>query len=212
MILLLRQEPRNVFIVGISPISATPPGDVMLNEIRWHGRGGQGVVTASRMLAQAALLEGKFVQAFPEFGPERTGAPILGFTRISDKKIRIHSHVYNPSLVVVLDPTLLESVDVTTGLARNGRLVVNSEKNPRQIKEKLAAPNAKAFTVDATRIALEILGRAITNTAMLGAVIRAAPIVSLESVKAAVRERFTENLADRNVTAIERAYSEVVSE
>ncbi|MEM3004629.1 MAG: pyruvate ferredoxin oxidoreductase subunit gamma [Candidatus Bathyarchaeia archaeon] len=184
----------------------------MLNEIRWHGRGGQGVVTASRMLAQAALLEGKFVQAFPEFGPERTGAPILGFTRISDKKIRIHSHVYNPSLVVVLDPTLLESVDVTTGLARNGRLVVNSEKNPRQIKEKLAAPNAKAFTVDATRIALEILGRAITNTAMLGAVIRAAPIVSLESVKAAVRERFTENLADRNVTAIERAYSEVVSE
>jgi 2-oxoacid:acceptor oxidoreductase gamma subunit (pyruvate/2-ketoisovalerate family) len=184
----------------------------MLNEIRWHGRGGQGVVTASRMLAQAALLEGKFVQAFPEFGPERTGAPILGFTRISDERIRIHSHVYTPGLVVVLDPTLLESVDVTTGLTRNGRLVVNSEKTPAQIKEKLETPNAKTFTVDATRIALEALGRAITNTAMLGAVIRAAPIVSLESVKAAVRERFAESLAVRNITAIERSYSEVVSE
>ncbi|MBS7622887.1 pyruvate ferredoxin oxidoreductase subunit gamma [Candidatus Bathyarchaeota archaeon] len=184
----------------------------MLSEIRWHGRGGQGVVTASRILAQAALLEGKFVQAFPEFGPERTGAPILGFTRISDERIRIHSHVYTPSLVVVLDPTLLESVDVTTGLNKNGILVVNSEKTPRQIKERLGVHDAKAFTVDATRIALEVLGRAITNTAMLGAVVRAAPIASLDSVKAAVRERFTESLADRNVTAIERAYSEVVCE
>jgi len=124
----------------------------MLNEVRWHGRGGQGVVTASRILAHAALLEGKYVQAFPEFGPERTGAPILGFTRISDEKIRIHSHVYTPSLVVVLDPTLLESVDVTAGLARDGRLIVNSDKNPARVKEKAGATSAKTFTVDATRI------------------------------------------------------------
>jgi len=184
----------------------------MLNEIRWHGRGGQGVVTASRILAQAALQEGKFVQAFPEFGPERTGAPILGFTRISDEKIRIHSHVYAPSLVVVLDPTLLESVDVTAGLARNGKLVVNSEKTPLQIKEKLGASSAKTFTVDATRISLEVLGKAITNTAMLGAVIKAAPIASLESVRTAVKERFAGGLADKNIAAIERAYDEVICE
>ncbi len=183
----------------------------MLNEIRWHGRGGQGVVTASRMLAQAALLEGKFVQAFPEFGPERTGAPILGFTRISDERIRIHSHVYTPNLVVVLDPTLLESVDVTAGLVKSGQLVVNSGKTPDQIKSELEATTARAFTVDATRISLEILGRAITNTAMLGAAIRAVPMANLESVRKAVRERFTGELGDRNVKAIERAYNEVVS-
>jgi 2-oxoisovalerate ferredoxin oxidoreductase gamma subunit len=182
----------------------------MLNEIRWHGRGGQGVVTASRMLAQAALLEGKSVQAFPEFGPERTGAPILGFTRISDERIRIHSHVYTPNLVVVLDPTLLESVDVTAGLVKSGQLVVNSGKTANQIKSELAT-TTRAFTVDATRISLEILGRAITNTAMLGAVIRAVPMANLESVRKAVRERFTGDLGDRNVKAIERAYNEVVS-
>jgi 2-oxoisovalerate ferredoxin oxidoreductase gamma subunit len=181
----------------------------MLNEIRWHGRGGQGVVTASRMLAQAALLEGKFVQAFPEFGPERTGAPILGFTRISEERIRIHSHVYTPNLVVVLDPTLLESVDVTAGLVKSGQLIVNSGKTPDQIKLELAT-TATASTVDATRISLEILGRAITNTAMLGAVIRAVPMANLESVRKAVRERFTGDLGDRNVKAIERAYNEVV--
>jgi len=163
------------------------------------------------MLAQAALLEGKFVQAFPEFGPERTGAPILGFTRISDERIRIHSHVYTPNLVVVLDPTLLESVDVTAGLVKSGQLVVNSGKTPEQIKSELEATTTRAFTVDATRISLEILGRAITNTAMLGAVIRAVPMVNLESVRKAVRERFTGDLGERNVKAIERAYNEVAS-
>jgi len=183
----------------------------MLNEIRWHGRGGQGVVTASRMLAQAALLEGKSVQAFPEFGPERTGAPILGFTRISDERIRFHSHIYTPNLVVVLDPTLLESVNVTAGLVNSGQLVVNSSKTPDQIKSELQVTAARAFTVDATRISLEILGRAITNTAMLGAVIKAVPMASLESVRRAVKERFTGDLGDRNVKAIERAYGEVVS-
>jgi pyruvate ferredoxin oxidoreductase gamma subunit/2-oxoisovalerate ferredoxin oxidoreductase gamma subunit len=184
----------------------------MINEIRWHGRGGQGVVTASRMLAQAALLDGKYVQAFPEFGPERTGAPILGFTRTGDERIRLHSHVYTPNVVVVLDPTLLESVNVTAGLTRNGSLIVNSQKKPSQIKAELKVVGVKAFTVDATKIALEVLGRAITNTAMLGAVVRAVPITSLESLKRAVRERFAGNLGERNIKAIERAHDEVVTE
>jgi 2-oxoacid:acceptor oxidoreductase gamma subunit (pyruvate/2-ketoisovalerate family) len=184
----------------------------MLIEIRWHGRGGQGVVTASRMLAQAAMLEDKFVQAFPEFGPERTGAPILGYTRVSDERIRLHSHVYSPNIVVVLDSTLLEAADVGAGLARGGRLVVNSKESPSEIKSKLSVFEARTFTVDATKISLEVLGKAITNTAMLGAVIKAAPIVGMPSVKTAVRDRFSGSLGDKNIEAIERAYKGVISE
>jgi 2-oxoacid:acceptor oxidoreductase gamma subunit (pyruvate/2-ketoisovalerate family) len=184
----------------------------MLSEIRWHGRGGQGVVTASRMLAQAALLEGKFVQAFPEFGPERTGAPILGYTRVSDERIRLHSHVYYPNIVVVLDSTLLESANVGAGLVRGGRLVVNSQESPSEVKSKLSVFKAQTFTVDATKISLEVLGKAITNTAMLGAVIKAAPIVGMPSVKTAVRERFPGSLGDKNIEVIERAYKGVISE
>ncbi len=182
----------------------------LLYEIRWHGRGGQGVVTASRLLAEAAMSEGKHVQAFPEFGPERTGAPIRGFTRISDKKIRMHSQIYDPNMVVVLDPTLLESINVAEGLVKEGKLVVNTNLAPNDLTKKLGIKNIKTYAVDATRIALDVLGRPITNTAMLGAVVKAEPLTSLESIVKSISERFHGTMGEKNVQAIKRAYQEVV--
>ena len=107
----------------------------MLVEVRWHGRGGQGIVTVSRLLAYAALLDGKYVQAFPEFGPERRGAPVTSYTRISDEPITIHSHIYNPNIVVIVDPTLIGKVDVTGGLVQDGTIVANTEKNVAELKQ-----------------------------------------------------------------------------
>lgn len=181
----------------------------MLFEIRWHGRGGQGVVTASRLLAEAALLEGKHVQSFPEFGPERTGAPIRGFTRISDEKIRVHSQIYDPNMVVVLDPTLLESIDVAGGLVKDGKIVVNTDTSPQELIKKLNISDAQAYTVDATRIALDVLGRPITNTAMLGAVIKVEPLIELDSIFKSVSERFHGAIGEKNIQAIKKAYEEV---
>ncbi len=181
----------------------------MLFEIRWHGRGGQGVVTASRLLAEAAMFEGKHVQAFPEFGPERTGAPIRGFTRISDEKIRVHSQIYDPNMVVVLDPTLLESINVADGLIKGGKIVVNTGMAPQDLLKKLKIDDAKAYTVDATRIALDVLGRPITNTAMLGAVVKAEPMIELNSIIESVSKRFHGAIGEKNVQAIKRAYEEV---
>jgi len=183
---------------------------VTLIEVRWHGRGGQGVVTVSRLLAQAALLEDKYAQAFPEFGPERLGAPILGFTRISEKPIEVHSQVYNPHYVVVLDPTLLGVIDVFKGLIEGGSAVVNINKSPEELKSELKMrEDINVFTVDATNIAIDVLGRPIYNTAMLGALIRVSKLTSLESVKNATINRFGAELGKRNVAVIERAYKEV---
>lgn len=180
----------------------------MLVEVRWHGRGGQGVVTVSRLLAYAALLDGKYVQAFPEFGPERRGAPVTGYTRISDEPIRIHSYIYNPDIVVVVDPTIMGSIDVTKGLAENGIIVANTEKSPEDLKSQLGAEKAKVYTVNAVRIALDILGRPIYNTAMLGALIKASPLVSLDSLSRVVKERFPGAIGEKNVAVIKRAYEE----
>lgn len=166
-------------------------------------------MTVSRLLAHGALLEGKHVQAFPEFGPERTGAPILGFTRISDEPIEIHSQVYAPDSVVVLDPTLLKSIDVTDGLAKGGHLVVNSERRPEELRGGLKRTDVVCHSVDATRIALDVLGRPIFNTAMLGALIRVEPLVKIESVVRALQERFPGPLADKNAEAIRRAHEQV---
>ena len=180
----------------------------MLVEVRWHGRGGQGVVTVSRLLAYAALLDGKYVQAFPEFGPERRGAPVTGYTRISDEPIRIHSYIYNPNIVVVVDPTIMGSIDVTKGLAENGIIVANTEKSPEDLKSQLGAEKAKVYTVNAVRIALDILGRPIYNTAMLGALIKASPLVSLDSLSRVVKERFPGAIGEKNDAVIKRAYEE----
>ncbi|MBT8172320.1 2-oxoacid:acceptor oxidoreductase family protein [Candidatus Bathyarchaeota archaeon] len=183
-----------------------------LKEFRWHGRGGQGAWTASELLARAAIHEGKYIQSFPEFGPERMGAPVKAYTRISEEPIRLHCAVYNPNLAIVMDPTLLATVQVTKGLDENGILIVNSPKEPKIMKEELQMTKGKLWTVTATDIAMRILGRAITNTAMLGVVARATGIVKMESIENAVKERFPEPLAGKNIGVIKEAYKEAKSE
>ncbi len=181
-------------------------------EIRWHGRGGQGAWTASELLAKAAILEGKHVQSFPEFGPERMGAPLAAYTRISDKPIRLHCSIYTPSVAVVLDPTLLKTVKVTDGLTENGILIVNTQEGPVELRKKLSIASQKVWTVPATDIAIKILNIPITNTAMLGAATRAASLVNLESVEKVIRERFRQELAERNVAVIREAYEKARTE
>jgi len=183
-----------------------------LKEIRWHGRGGQGAWTASEILAKAAIMEGKYIQSFPEFGPERMGAPVNSYTRISEEPINLHCSVYNPDIVVVLDPTLLKTVAVTQGLKENGALIVNTKVTPAEIRKKLDLKTGKVWTVPATEIAIRILGRSITNTAMIGVVARATKIVSLESIEKAARERFPPNIADKNIPIIREAYEEAKTE
>ena len=145
-----------------------------LVEIRWHGRGGQGAKTAALLLGDAALASGKYIQAFPEYGPERMGAPVASFNRISPKPILLHSGVTNPDIVVVLDPTLIESVNVTEGMNEGGVLIVNTERAPKDVKSDCSViPGIKVFTVDASRISIDCIGKEIPNTPMLGALIKA---------------------------------------
>ena len=177
-------------------------------EIRWHGRGGQGAWTASELLAKAAILEGKYIQSFPEFGPERMGAPMAAYTRISDGPIKLHCSIYSPNVVVVLDPTLLKTVKVTHGLTDDGVLVVNTREKPAELRMKLDVTSQKVWTVPATDIAIRILNVPITNTSMLGAATRAASLVSLESIEKVIRERFQHALAERNIAVIKEAYKE----
>lgn len=182
----------------------------MLHEVRWHGRAGQGVITSSRLLAQAALLEGKHVQAFPEFGPERLGAPISGFTRISDEVIDTRSQIYNPEFVVVLDSSLLGVVNVTRGLLENGRVILNSPKRAAEIASRLSLAESQVRTIDATRLSMEIAGRPIVNTAMLGALARVAPLASLSSMESAIKERFAGSLAEKNIELMRRVHEMAV--
>jgi len=181
----------------------------MLAEIRWHGRGGQGIVSVSRLLAEAALLDKKHVQSFPEFGPERSGAPVRGFTRISDEPISVHSQIYNPNVVVVVDPTLL-NVSVAAGLAKNGTIIANTERSIDELKKLLSVNDAHVYSVNARRIAMDVLGRPIYNTAMLGALIKVVPLTSFESIANVVRQRFPGTLGEKNVEAVKRASEEVV--
>ena len=181
-------------------------------EVRWHGRGGQGAWTASELLARAAIYEGKYIQSFPEFGPERMGAPVAAFTRISTEPIQIHCAVYNPDVVAVLDPTLLKTVPVTKGLNEEGTIIINSKENPADTRKMLNTDKGKIWTVPATEIAMRIVGRPITNTAMLGAVARITGAVKLESIEKVVEERFRRDIAEKNVAVVKEAYKEVKSE
>jgi len=176
-------------------------------EIRWHGRGGQGAVTSVEMLTLAAIGEGKYAQGFPSFGPERRGAPVAAFTRIDDKRIKVRSAIYNPDVVVVLDSSLVNLVNVTEGLKSDGMLVVNTTKSPEELKKELNF-QGKVATVDASRIAWEELGVPITNTTMLGALIKALKVVKLDSTKAPMEHRFG-RIAKKNLAALNRAYEEV---
>jgi len=187
-----------------------------LFEIRFHGRGGQGAVTGAKLLGNAAMLENKQFQAFPHFGAERRGAPVLAFTRISEQPIRIHSYIYEPEAVVVLDETLLDLPRVLEGVREDTHLIVNTPHSPEEIQRKVKA-KARISTVDATKIALDagllVAGLAVVNTIMLGAIARATGIVSIESVKKAILDGLTPDLgkekAQANVEAAQRAYNEL---
>jgi 2-oxoacid:acceptor oxidoreductase gamma subunit (pyruvate/2-ketoisovalerate family) len=177
-------------------------------EVRFHGRGGQGAWTASLLLAQGGLREGKYVQSFPAFGPERAGAPITAYTRISDEPIDIHSSIYEPDVVVVLDPTLL-GPSVVEGLKPGGKMVINTPDSPEEVESCLGLKGVEVWTIDATSLALEVLKRPITNTVMLGALVKATGIVTLNSLLEAVRERFRGEMGELNVRVVETAYKEV---
>ncbi|HHT9124204.1 MAG TPA: 2-oxoacid:acceptor oxidoreductase family protein [Candidatus Brocadiia bacterium] len=192
----------------------------MLNnliEIRWHARGGQGAKTAATWVAELAVDEGKFSQGYPDYGPERMGAPTKGYTRISTSEVRVHSPIYNPDVVAVLDNTLLGSENVCEGIKANGKLIINSPDSPDSIRKKFSINNGiKIFTVNATQISIDEIGRPIPNTPMIGALIKATNVLSMETIINDVRKKFAKKFSDKiiqgNISAIERGYKEVQSE
>jgi len=183
-------------------------------EIRWHGRGGQGTVTAAKVLADACLSGGRHVQAFPEYGPERAGAPLRAYNRVSSKELRMHCPVLHPQVVSVVDATLIDSINVSEGATEKAIFLVNSSKDPKEIRERLnAGAGQKVFTVDATRIALDCIGRALPNASMLGAVCKATGLITLEHLLEDVRKsfgkKFSQKIIDGNLEATRRGYEEV---
>ena len=186
-----------------------------LIEIRWHGRGGQGAKTASLLLADAAFNTGKYIQGFPEYGPERMGAPITAYNRISDKPITIHSNIYEPNYVVVVDDTLLESVPVTAGLKKEGAIVINTTKLPEYLKEKLNGYDGNIYTIDARKVSEETLGKYFPNTPMLAAIVKVTGIMSdeafLEDMKGSFKHKFAKKpeVIEGNMKALELALKEV---
>lgn len=159
-------------------------------EIRWHGRGGQGAKTACLLLADVAALEGKYVQGFPEFGPERMGAPITAYNRISEKRCTIHSNIYYPDYVVVVDETLLDSVDVTSGLKKGGAIIVNTSNPPKEVRPKLGGWDGTVCTIDARRISEQTLGMNFPNTPMLAAAVKISGVLNIDNFLAHVEESF----------------------
>ena len=176
-------------------------------EIRWHGRGGQGAVTSVELLALAAIEEGKFAQGFPSFGPERRGAPVAAFNRVDDKQIKVRSGIYHPDVVIVLDEGLVGLVNVAEGLKPEGILIISTSKTRAEV-EKTVSHRGRLGIVNGLAIARQELGVAIVNTTMLGALIRATSVVRLESMQVPVDHRFG-RLAQKNLTAMKRAYDEV---
>ncbi len=196
-------------------------------EIRWHGRAQQGVVTAAKVLGESCLREGKYCQAFPEFGPERMGAPVRAFNRVSDQPIRLHCQVTNPKYILIVDPTLIgmdlgggcsEGGSVTDGAAEDAVFIVNTTKSPAEMRKELGLEGAKArvYTVDASTISMETIGRHMPNTPMLGALARATGVVSLDALIENFREnyskKFSPKVIEGNVAAMKRGYEEVVGE
>ena len=186
-----------------------------LIEIRWHGRGGQGAKTASLLLADAAFNTGKYIQGFPEYGPERMGAPITAYNRISTSPIRIHSNVYEPDYVVVVDDTLLESVDVTAGLKTSGALIINTTKDADYLKKVLPNYQGAIYTIDARRVSMETLGRYFPNTPMLAAIVKVSGIMSdealLEDMKGSFKHKFAKKpeVIEGNMNALKMALSQI---
>ncbi|MEM1994388.1 MAG: pyruvate ferredoxin oxidoreductase subunit gamma [Nitrososphaerales archaeon] len=179
-----------------------------LIEIRWHGRGGQGAVTAAELFAHAAINQGWYAQASPSFGPERRGAPVMAYNRLDNVPIGIRSEVYEPDVVVVIDPSLLKMVNVLEGLKENGTLIINTRKTINDIRGELGL-NYRIAVIDAKKIALETLGVPIVNTTMLGAVTRVIGLVDLEFILDAVKERFSAKASEMNAKAVTRGFNEV---
>ena len=186
-----------------------------LIEIRWHGRGGQGAKTASLLLADAAFNTGKYIQGFPEYGPERMGAPITAYNRISDAPITIHSNIYEPDYVVVVDDTLLASVPVTSGLKKEGAIVINTTKSPEQLRELLKGYEGAIYTIDARKVSEEALGKYFPNTPMLAAIVKVSGIMTDEELLADMKNSFKHKFAKKpeviegNMKALELALKEV---
>lgn len=179
-------------------------------EIRFHGRGGQGAVTSAELTALAAIEQGKYAQAFPSFGPERRGAPVMAFVRVSDEPIRTREKIYEPDIVVVLDPTLLDIVNVASGLKEDGIVVLNTTKSAEEVRE-VSGISSKLALVDAKRIAIETMGIPITNTTLLGAMLKATDLLPLSALEGPLQDRFG-RIAGKNIQASQRAYEETVVE
>ena len=186
-----------------------------LIEIRWHGRGGQGAKTASLLLADAAFNTGKYIQGFPEYGPERMGAPITAYNRISNTPIRIHSNIYEPDYVVVVDDSLLEAVDVTAGLKPDGAIVINTTKSGNELKPLLNGYTGDVYTIDARKISLETLGKYFPNTPMLAAIVKVSGVIEekefLADIEGSFKHKFAKKpeVIDGNMKALEMALKEV---
>jgi len=183
-------------------------------EIRWHGRGGQGTVTAAKVFADACLSGGRHVQAFPEYGPERAGAPLRAYNRISSKELRMHCPVLNPNVVAVADATLLDAMNVAEGVPDDAVFVINTSKSPKETREKLKAKaSQKVYTIDASKIALETIGRPMPNTPMLGALTKASGLLGIDilvgEVKGSFGKKFAQKIIDANLAAAKRGFEEV---
>ena len=184
-------------------------------EIRWHARGGQGAKTACELLAEAAFNTGKYVQGFPEYGPERMGAPIAAYNRVSDEKIRIHSNIYEPDFAVVLDESLIECVDLTAGLKESGGIIVNTPKTPDEVRAELGGYKGKVCTIDARAISEDCLGRYIPNTPMLAAIVKVSGVMDddtfIKDMETSLQRRFASRpqVIEGNMNAVKRAMTEV---
>jgi pyruvate ferredoxin oxidoreductase gamma subunit len=186
-----------------------------LTEIRWHGRGGQGAKTASLLLADVAFSTGMYIQGFPEYGPERMGAPITAYNRLSDQPLRVHSNIYEPDYVAVVDETLLDAVDVTAGLKPEGAIVVNTDKSPAELLPRLNGYTGKVYALDARKVALASIGKNIPNTPMLAAVVRASGVMDeqlfLDNMRASFKHKFATKpeVVEGNMKALSMALEEV---
>jgi len=186
-----------------------------LTEIRWHGRGGQGAKTAALLLADVAFSTGMYMQGFPEYGPERMGAPITAYNRISDEPLRVHSNIYFPDYVAVVDETLLDAVDVTAGLKEEGGIIINSAKDPKELLPKLKGYKGKVFTIDAKKVAVACIGKNIPNTPMLAAVVHASGVIDekvfLDNMLASFTHKFATKpeVVEGNMKALSMALEEV---
>jgi len=183
-------------------------------EIRWHGRGGQGTVTAAKVLADACLSGGRHVQAFPEYGPERAGAPLRAYNRIASKELRMHCPVLEPDVVAVVDATLLDTINIAEGAKESTIFVINTTKDPKDVRARLkAGPRQRVITVDATKIAIDCFGRALPNSPMLGTVCKVTGLITLEhlldDVKKSFGKKFSQKIIDGNLEATKRGYEEV---